>query len=99
MSAHRDLGGPLAVHLVDIASDRGPDTTSDDLSTPVVRSSERFGLEMWRRGYAAAIADIRASHDAGFDDAPTQRIPRPAQSEDETPVRPISVADMKASRS
>jgi hypothetical protein len=107
MGAHRDVAGPLAAHLVDIASDRGPDTTSDDLSTAVTSSAHSLALECWRRGYIAAIADVRESHDAAFDDAPTGRYERPTAESctqratddpDATPVRPISVAELKASR-
>lgn len=91
MGAHDDIAGPLAKHLLELASARGPETTTDDLSAREVLSGQSYGLECYRRGYAAGVADQRAREAAagGFEDEPTKRIHRPASG-----VRPAERDDV-----
>lgn len=110
MGAHDAIAGPLAAHLVDVASDRGDECTADDLSGRVIRSAQTLALECYRRGFAAAVAELQAREAAALDDAPTQ--PRIAATcaesqtlpiarglwDADTPARPVDVAKLRDSR-
>jgi hypothetical protein len=110
VGAHRDIAGPLAQHLLELAADRGPECTTDDLSGRCYRSGEALALECYRRGFAAAVAELQAREAAALEDAPTQ--PRIAATcaesqtlpiarglwDADTPARPVDVAKLRDSR-